>query len=679
MDNKKNNYINEIDGLRAIAVISVIFYHSEFILFEQKFFKGGFLGVDIFFIISGYLITSIIINNYKNSNFSLKVFYFNRIKRIFPALIFILSVNLILGFFILLPDEIVNLARSYISSIFFISNYFFYFSGQEYSAVNSLQVPFLHTWSLGVEEQFYIIFPIIFLLSYKLLRFKKIIILIFLLSFIFANYFANLNPSLNFYLFFSRIWEMMLGGMLNFYNLENLKKKNKLCSFLSFSGLFLILFCFLFANNKITHPSIYTLIPLAGTILIIITADNSEIKLNNFLTTNFMVFIGKISFSLYLWHYPIFAFARILEIFNKSLIFNTLIYISIFFLSVLTYFFIEQPFRRKLNFKTTIIFLSVMSIFFISFSNYLITKKGLPERFPEMILDHFNNSHPYHLVKNKKNEFCHNQTCTFNTEFDYEIFLLGDSNAATLQKPLLDLANEYNFKFTTMTNDGCSYVKNFEKISKKTNKVTNCNQKMFDFKRNKILNNNQSLVIIGQRMPLYLSGYYFDNKEGGIEGGEWTSYWKNISTDQKDNKNIIEEFKKNYIESINEILDNGNKVVLIYPIPEVGWSPIRKLLNDGYYQKSNILSILKNNDISTSYSVFLERAEETFKLYDQIHNQNVYRVYPHKLFCDIILKNRCVVNNYDDIYYYDDDHLSLKGSKLLVNQIRDIIISLKKS
>ena len=217
------NYRPEIDGLRCLAVLSVIFYHGEITIFGESFFKGGFLGVDIFFVISGYLITSIIINDTKNNNFSIFNFYKRRFRRIFPALISILLVNILIGYFILLPDQFIELAKSFISSIFFISNYFFYYIGQEYSATNSFLIPFIHTWSLGVEEQFYIIYPIIFVIFYRLIDFKKIIIILFLVSLLFSHLFFQENPSLNFYIIISRIWELMLGAILSVYNLSFFK------------------------------------------------------------------------------------------------------------------------------------------------------------------------------------------------------------------------------------------------------------------------------------------------------------------------------------------------------------------------------------------------------------------------------------------------------------------------
>ena len=134
-------------------------------------------------------------------------------------------------------------------------------------------------------------------------------------------------------------------------------------------------------------------------------------------------------------------------------------------------------------------------------------------------------------------------------------------------------------------------------------------------------------------------------------------------------KQTKKKFKENFIKSIYEILNNGNQVILIYPIPEIGWNPIRKLINDSYFSKSKMMDILSNNSISTSYKIYEERAKETFSLYDAIKHNNLKRIYPHELFCNNLIENRCIFNNSKKIFYYDDDHLSLDGSKLLLKLV----------
>ena len=220
----KLNYRPEIDGLRAIAVVAVIFYHAQITIFGYRFFKGGFIGVDIFFVISGYLITSIILKELlTNGSFSFKHFYERRIRRILPALLFVMLVSLPFAWIYLLPSSFVDFSKSILYSLGFSSNFYFYYSGQQYGAESGLLKPFLHTWSLSIEEQYYILFPIVLLIIYK--YFNKYLIQILILGFIISLGLAewgNRNyPSLNFYILPTRGWELLAGSILAYFEISN--------------------------------------------------------------------------------------------------------------------------------------------------------------------------------------------------------------------------------------------------------------------------------------------------------------------------------------------------------------------------------------------------------------------------------------------------------------------------
>ena len=233
----KNIYKPEIDGLRALAVIGVIFYHSELL-------PGGFLGVDIFFVISGYLITSIIYKEYLNEKkFSFTNFYQKRIRRLLPALFFVILISSIVAYNFLLPSFFKEYVYSIIFSFFFSSNIYFHYEGQSYGA-NILSIkPFLHTWSLAIEEQFYLIFPLFFIIIAKF-YFKNIsliIILVALISIIFSISIGNSHPSFNFYMLPSRAWELLAGSVLA---ILHAKKKEFIKKILSVGNFFqkLVLF-----------------------------------------------------------------------------------------------------------------------------------------------------------------------------------------------------------------------------------------------------------------------------------------------------------------------------------------------------------------------------------------------------------------------------------------------------
>ena len=209
------NYRAEIDGLRAIAVVSVILYHAKIVIFGRDWFEGGFIGVDIFFVISGYLITRLILTELEQNNtFSFIKFYERRARRILPMLLVVIAVCIPFAWQRLLPLDLIDFAKSALSAIGFGSNFFFYFSTTEYGADSALLKPLLHTWSLGVEEQFYIIVPIIILLIWKFARASLLTILVgmLIMSIQFADVMEAKNSELNFFLPFSRFWELLVGS-----------------------------------------------------------------------------------------------------------------------------------------------------------------------------------------------------------------------------------------------------------------------------------------------------------------------------------------------------------------------------------------------------------------------------------------------------------------------------------
>ena len=212
-------YRPEIDGLRAIAVGAVILYHAQITIFGHQPFKGGFIGVDIFFVISGYLITSIILKELVTTgSFSFKHFYERRIRRILPALLFVMLVSFPFAWMYLLPSNLVEFSKSILYSLGFSSNFYFHYSGLEYS-VEGLRHPFLHTWSLSVEEQYYILFPIVLLVTFKYFRkyLVHILILGFIISLGLAEWTSRNYPSASFYFLHTRMWELLAGSIISIF------------------------------------------------------------------------------------------------------------------------------------------------------------------------------------------------------------------------------------------------------------------------------------------------------------------------------------------------------------------------------------------------------------------------------------------------------------------------------
>ncbi len=674
-------YRPEIDGLRSIAVFSVIFYHANFILFNKSFLPGGFLGVDIFFVISGYLITSIILKEiYTKNSFSFKNFYVRRIRRIIPALLFVMLCTLPFAYIILLEKPIIDFSKSILSSIFFISNIYFNFTGNRYGEESTLFKPFLHTWSLSVEEQFYILFPFFLVIAIKFFKKYLLFFLIigFLISIFFSQYARIYHPSFNFYMILSRGFELLIGSLLSYFEINNVKRnpwgggwsgqavptgeislkiKRIFNLILPKVGISLIIYSFLFFDINYLLPSFYSIIPLLGTCLIISFSNKDEI-INKFLSNKILVFFGLISYSLYLFHYPIFAFSRLFEIFDNNKILFILLTIII---SIFSYYYIEKPFRdkNKISFKKILTILLSLVTFLILFNLYIIKKDGIKSRLPKVFQQELNKD---------TIEF-------FQKDNLPKVVLIGDSHAADLQYYLNKELKKNSFslfRFSTRI-----YLHDFNYISLKTKEIDK------DFIKNnneitKFLKENKNLIVIfHQRWPLIIHATAFNNEEGykeyKKEENKYFDYLEPIGVKTKSQKDrelfIIEGIKL----QIYDIINQGHKLILVYPVPEMGFEPY-KLLYSRYKKKylfdldQSFVSIL-----SGSFEVYQRRNKSAFELLNSIQSPNIYRIYPHTYFCNKKIENRCIANTNEHLFYYDSNHLSLEGSKYVVDDIIKII------
>ena len=433
----KITYRPEIDGLRAIAVGAVILYHAQIAIFGYQPFKGGFIGVDIFFVISGYLITSIILNELVTTGtFSFKHFYERRIRRILPALLFVMLVSLPFAWMYLLPSSFIDFSKSILYSLGFSSNFYFWYSGQQYGAESGLLKPFLHTWSLSVEEQFYILFPIVLLITFK--YFRKYLIHILILGFVIslglADWGSKNHPSFNFYVLPTRGWELLAGSILAYFEITNgHRNKNKTLNLILPSiGLLLIGHSILFFNDKMFHPSFFTLSPIIGVCLIIWFSNKDEL-ITKILSTKLFVGVGLISYSLYLWHYPMFGFVRIIYFNQLSLPNKFLLGIIIVILSIFSYYFVERPFRNKNNkFKVMISLILISISVLVIFNINSIQKDGYKNRLDFNIKNYELDIKSYNL-----------ENLNFEINYNYDnyddrknVLIVGNSHAQDILKIL---------------------------------------------------------------------------------------------------------------------------------------------------------------------------------------------------------------------------------------------------
>jgi peptidoglycan/LPS O-acetylase OafA/YrhL len=350
-------YRREIDGLRALAVLPVILFHSGFHLFA-----GGFVGVDIFFVISGYLITSIILGELRKGKFSIARFYERRAKRILPVMFVMIIVCMPLAWFLMLPHQLKDFSKSLIATATYSSNIYFYLSTDYFNELAELQ-PLLHTWSLAVEEQYYVIFPLILIAAW---RFGEKVILALLIgvtvfSFALANWGAVHWPSAAFYLLPTRAWQLLLGACAAFLLVGNyprflaLRQSVAVSNFFSLIGVVAIFISILLYDKSTPFPGVYALLPTLGAVFIVVFARPYNF-VGQVLGHKYLVGLGLISYSAYIWHQPLLAFARLHYITELSLLQSTILCLSVFPIAYLSWRYIETP-TRSIELKKITVFI----------------------------------------------------------------------------------------------------------------------------------------------------------------------------------------------------------------------------------------------------------------------------------------------------------------------------------
>lgn len=441
------HYRKEIDGLRAIAIIPVIWVHAGL-----PFFTGGFLGVDVFFVISGFLITSILFKEFESNSFTLLKFYERRARRILPALLAVIIVtSFVVPLISVHPKFLGDYGNSVLSTILFSSNIYFWQTSGYFGSASELS-PMLHTWSLAVEEQYYIFFPLLLMVLFS--HSKKVVvsalILIFIVSLLISEWGAINSPIANFYLLPSRVWELLAGVLASifYYNASLVKIRNKYSNYLSVLGIIFISISYFLFSPLTLHPASLTILPVLGAVLVLLFSAGNNI-VGKLLSMRPFVFIGLISYSLYLWHQPIFALMKksySLHLEISQTLFGILL---TFILSYLTWKFVETPFRNKQQFSQFKIFkLSIASIVIVAVvgfflrENLQLQKIVFPEKMArfEQLLE-AEKSHLSQVMYDDDN--CKFWSEEFNEKFinrfekcknsyDKAIFVLGGSHGMDL-------------------------------------------------------------------------------------------------------------------------------------------------------------------------------------------------------------------------------------------------------
>ena len=431
-------YRREIDGLRAIAVLFVILFHAGTTLTS-----GGFLGVDIFFVISGYLITSLIVQEQLAGTFSIAKFYERRIRRILPALFVVMLVCLPFAWFWLLPSQQNSFAKSIFAVVIYSSNVLFW-KESGYFDINSALKPLLHTWSLAVEEQYYVIFPLFLTIVWKFARRTIVPLLIAatVFSFIIALWLSIRQPSTSFYLLPARAWELLFGALTAIYLLRH--KEGPSISIAvkgggGLAGLFLIIAPMFLFDKGTTHPGVATLAPTIGTVLIIIFAT-ADTFVGKILGHRYLVGLGLISYSLYLWHHPIFVFIKIR--YDSQLAWGIGVTLT-FALSYLSWRFVELPVRGNKKFTRRFVFITVgvlSTVFMVIAATIFSLSMKKIDYFTPIRSESLQLVDSCFLLSQSKLQF-DVKNCTQKTVGRKRILLIGDSHSASLYPSLHSYLN----------------------------------------------------------------------------------------------------------------------------------------------------------------------------------------------------------------------------------------------
>lgn len=497
-------YRKDIDGLRALAVMPVILFHAGF-----DSFGGGYVGVDVFFVISGYLITSIILLELNAQTFSLASFYERRARRIIPALFFVMAISTVSAFIWLPPEALEDFGSSLVAVSIFSSNFLFWQETGYWGPVNELN-PLLHTWSLAVEEQFYLLFPLLLIFVWWLDKrwIFPALLLIFLLSLLMSQWGAVHYPEANFFLLHARAWELAVGAVLALRGARsrdkvaahsNSKIAHELCSFIGLGSIFLAVFLF---NERTPFPSIYALLPTIGAALLISTADGT--LCGRLLSSRGLVFCGLLSYGAYLWHQPIFAFARRGSVNEPTAGTMILLCILSFALAFISWKFIEAPFRSRSFLKRTEIFglVGVGSLIFIMIGSASLLTQGFPQRYSEELrptaelrLEQVN------LERHRRlKELCRQKisprVCGKISDRSLNVLIVGDSHGPD---GLNIFASAYpTANFLLSQRGGCPLLKDLTGIVHAYRDCDSFNKQRFHDIDS--LSRNIDLVVISQRM-----------------------------------------------------------------------------------------------------------------------------------------------------------------------------------
>jgi peptidoglycan/LPS O-acetylase OafA/YrhL len=653
-------YRADLDGLRAIAVLVVVFNHAGL-----SIFSGGYIGVDIFFVISGFLITTIIAREIKENKFTVLKFYERRVRRILPALVVMVVFALLASALLYDSGRFKSFAKSLLATMLFYSNINFWGEAGYFDAPSLLK-PLLHTWSLAVEEQFYIVYPLFMYAIHIWARKsqKLILCIVGLVSLSLAVYAVNTNDATSaFYLAHMRAWELVVGGLLALNIFPGTTNKG-INTALGLVGALMIAISVFQYTDKTPFPGLSAVVPVLGTALIIYSSTVEKSPVGMFLSLAPLVFIGQISYSLYLWHWPAITFAEYYIIRPLTWLELSLLLAAIMVVSTLSWRFVETPFRSRRFLSTRQIFtlgFGVMAII-IAAAGVVYRFNGFPGREgPTSLVDYLDKETTDHYTDcaDVTNGF---KSCWIGEKSQPASFMLwGDSHASSLRRAVERAARNNGFLGLFTYKLSCppllGVARDFSSVTRE------CNEYNEGVVRYLAAHPEISTVILAGRWSFYIEGEYHPSRSPEL-------MLAGFSIKKPKSSSYERTVESGLGQTVQTLLGMNRNVVIVSPVPEIGYD----------VPSANFIATRSGRDlnevIAPSVDEYLERSRKAFVILDDLQKEyEIQVVDPWKALC---VDNQCRVTIDGVPIYKDDDHLSLFGSELVTVVFEPVFQSMKQ-
>lgn len=654
-------YRPDIDGLRAFAVLAVIAFH-----FNNQSLPGGFIGVDIFFVISGYIITSAIYPQVLAGDFSFSEFYLKRIKRILPLFYLVALVSLVAASILFTPDDFVGFADSLRYSTSFISN--IYFEKQSgYFSPASETMPLLHIWSLSIEEQFYMLWPVVLILGARFLPSRVFIaglIAAVLLLAGYSEYLSLNNYSAAYYLIQSRSFELLLGAVLAILLFI---KKDKKVSFPAFIyqtsgwlGLAGLCFLFFFLNKNSSFPGFNALMVIIAAALVILSGENANGAAYRILSQPIMVFIGKLSYSLYLWHWPVLAFYHYYTIeFGLKGVLICAITTLVF--SLLSWRFFEAPLRYSVIKKRQVylFYLIIPIILSVTIAKVIANNDGYSSRFSDRVLKLYQISrsdfNDETLLKPQTQAYTPFEPYLFGdpelaSQLEVKSFIWGDSHAGHLRSFVDLLGKKYQFSSLYGGLGGCPPLLGSDLI-KFGRPQTPCSQSN-DLLAKRIIESDVKIVFIAARWAMY-------TETTRAKGEKGSRVYLGDKSDYSENKeNSRRAFSEGLERTIQALTDHGKRIILFKGVPSYPFYPSNCWIKKATYSWLDTLSCDNQQaDVNTRFAYANKVIDSLAGKYPKL-----VVIDPMDILCD---GEVCISKLGDTPLYKDNNHLNAQGAREL--------------